>query len=198
MGAVPPPKEADILYSAIRERSRRTAADDLPDEEIVGEAVDKPPPSATAASSAMPPSYQRSSFNANMDAKPKTASPSNIRQAPPPPAGYGQARAVRPASAAKFSVPGSSNSPMPEPKTVGSRPASRQSPAPPPLPARSGNAIAVAMYTFDGVEEGDLAFVEGQEIEVLKRTSDPNTWWRGRLVGSSKEGNFPGNYVQLR
>ncbi|OAO14094.1 hypothetical protein AV274_4160 [Blastocystis sp. ATCC 50177/Nand II] len=49
-----------------------------------------------------------------------------------------------------------------------------------------------ALYSLDTAVEGELAFKEGDCIEVLRE--DPSGWWEGRLNG--KTGRFPCNYTQ--
>ena len=49
-----------------------------------------------------------------------------------------------------------------------------------------------ALYSLDTAAEGELAFKEGDCIEVLRE--DPSGWWEGRLNG--KTGRFPCNYTQ--
>ncbi|TPX32298.1 hypothetical protein SmJEL517_g04559 [Synchytrium microbalum] len=52
----------------------------------------------------------------------------------------------------------------------------------------------VALYDFDGQQDGDLVFRKGDRIEVVEKTGDVNDWWTGKLRGS--QGQFPGNYVE--
>ncbi|KAI8817347.1 uncharacterized protein EV422DRAFT_508947 [Fimicolochytrium jonesii] len=63
--------------------------------------------------------------------------------------------------------------------------------APPSTTPRT--SFVIALYDFDGAEEGDLAFKKDDKIEVLERTPDTNDWWRGKCKGVT--GQFPGNYV---
>jgi len=49
------------------------------------------------------------------------------------------------------------------------------------------------LYDYDGENEGDLPFKEGDLITVLDR-SDPSGWWQGELNGVT--GYFPSNFVQ--
>jgi hypothetical protein len=49
--------------------------------------------------------------------------------------------------------------------------------------------IAVAVCTFEGSEESDLSFEEGDEIEVVER--HPSGWWSGRI--GERLGLFPSN-----
>ena len=71
--------------------------------------------------------------------------------------------------------------------------------APPPPPTKpttlKKREIAVALYDYTAQADGDLSFKEGDKIEIVKRTSESNDWWTGKLNG--QEGVFPGNYVQL-
>lgn len=55
---------------------------------------------------------------------------------------------------------------------------------------------AVALFTFDGEEEGDLSFKKGETINIIKKSESTNDWWTGELNGN--EGIFPANYVQMK
>ncbi|KAI8592352.1 hypothetical protein BDZ88DRAFT_486806 [Geranomyces variabilis] len=83
-----------------------------------------------------------------------------------------------PTALAAFRTPGgsgSSTSQMPPPSTT------------------PRTTYVIALYDFDGAEEGDLKFKKDDKIEVLERTPDANDWWSGRVKGVT--GQFPGNYV---
>ncbi|KAJ3221222.1 hypothetical protein HDU81_010783, partial [Chytriomyces hyalinus] len=64
---------------------------------------------------------------------------------------------------------------------------------PPALPAKHPMSIksVTALYDFDGQRAGDLSFIAGDRIVVLK---DQGEWWEGELKGV--KGVFPCNYVQ--
>lgn len=71
---------------------------------------------------------------------------------------------------------------------------------PPPRPkpgflAKPQAETVTALYDFEAQAHGDLSFSAGDVIEIIQRTSNTNEWWTGRLEG--REGQFPGNYVQL-
>ncbi|KAF4462342.1 hypothetical protein FALBO_10845 [Fusarium albosuccineum] len=71
-------------------------------------------------------------------------------------------------------------------------------PKPKPKPMRLTTPAAetvTALYDYAAQAEGDLSFRTGDVIEIIQRTQNENEWWSGRLQG--KEGQFPGNYVQL-
>ncbi|KAL8766432.1 MAG: hypothetical protein Q9209_006808 [Squamulea sp. 1 TL-2023] len=52
---------------------------------------------------------------------------------------------------------------------------------------------AVALYTFDADQPGDLGFKKGEIITITKRTENPTDWWTGRI--GDRTGVFPSNYV---
>lgn len=52
---------------------------------------------------------------------------------------------------------------------------------------------AVALYTFDADQEGDLGFKKGDIITILRRTDKKEDWWTGRI--GDRVGIFPSNYV---
>ncbi|KAL8846694.1 MAG: hypothetical protein Q9221_008222 [Calogaya cf. arnoldii] len=52
---------------------------------------------------------------------------------------------------------------------------------------------AIALYTFDADQPGDLGFKKGEVITITKRTENPTDWWTGRI--GDRTGVFPSNYV---
>jgi hypothetical protein len=48
---------------------------------------------------------------------------------------------------------------------------------------------AVALFTFDADQEGDLGFKKGDVITILKRTEKKEDWWTGRV--GDRTGIFP-------
>lgn len=48
---------------------------------------------------------------------------------------------------------------------------------------------AVALYTFDADQDGDLGFKKGEIITILKRTDKAEDWWTGRI--GDRVGIFP-------
>lgn len=54
---------------------------------------------------------------------------------------------------------------------------------------------AIALYSFEGEESGDLPFRKGDVITIVKKSESQDDWWTGRVNG--KEGIFPANYVEL-
>ncbi|KAK6850766.1 SH3 domain-containing protein [Apiospora arundinis] len=73
-------------------------------------------------------------------------------------------------------------------------------PAAPKPNFQSKNAMlkkneAVALFTFEADQPGDLGFKKGDVITVLKKTDSANDWWTG-MVGT-RHGIFPSNYVKM-
>lgn len=58
-----------------------------------------------------------------------------------------------------------------------------------PSAAELGRDQAVALYTFDAAQPGDLGFKKGDVITILKRTDNKSDWWTGRV--GDREGIFP-------
>ncbi|GME67296.1 unnamed protein product [[Candida] boidinii] len=61
--------------------------------------------------------------------------------------------------------------------------------------AGSSGKKAIALYSFDAQQPGDLPFKKGDVITILQRSDSTDDWWTGRNNG--KEGIFPANYVEL-
>jgi hypothetical protein len=55
---------------------------------------------------------------------------------------------------------------------------------------------AVALFTFDAAQPGDLGFKKGEVITIVKRTENATDWWTGRI--GDREGIFPSNYVEAK
>jgi len=82
----------------------------------------------------------------------------------------------------------------------GGKPGPGRPAAPKPMfAAKTGslrNNEAVAMFTFDADQPGDLGFKKGDVITVTKKTEKAEDWWTGTLNG--KTGIFPSNYVKMK
>jgi len=64
-----------------------------------------------------------------------------------------------------------------------------------PSASSIGRDQAVALYTFDADQPGDLGFKKGEVITIVKRTENATDWWTGRIGG--REGTFPRYVVFL-
>ena len=54
---------------------------------------------------------------------------------------------------------------------------------------------AVALFTFEGEQEGDLSFKKNDIVTITKRTENKSDWWTGR-TDDGRIGIFPSNYVE--
>jgi hypothetical protein len=64
--------------------------------------------------------------------------------------------------------------------------------APKPLfnkKANAGPGQAIAKFTFDADQPGDLGFKKGDIITIVKKTQSETDWWTGRV--GDREGIFP-------
>ncbi|RDA86658.1 hypothetical protein CP532_5031 [Ophiocordyceps camponoti-leonardi (nom. inval.)] len=61
--------------------------------------------------------------------------------------------------------------------------------------SKLGKDEALAIFTFDPAQPGDLGFKKGDVIKVTKRTDSDNDWWTG-MIGL-RRGTFPSNYVKM-
>ncbi|OAQ70646.1 reduced viability upon starvation protein [Pochonia chlamydosporia 170] len=102
--------------------------------------------------------------------------PSSDSEAAPPPYSPGNKVSLSTLAAAKSKPP----PPKPKPKRLTAAPAAE---------------TVTALYDYAAQADGDLSFRAGDVIEIVNRTQNENEWWTGRLNG--KEGQFPGNYVEL-
>ncbi|XP_048379063.2 vinexin isoform X2 [Stegostoma tigrinum] len=54
---------------------------------------------------------------------------------------------------------------------------------------------AVAIFNFKGNLSVELSFRKGEIISLMRRVDD--NWFEGRITGTSRQGIFPANYVQI-
>ncbi|CDK29790.1 unnamed protein product [Kuraishia capsulata CBS 1993] len=66
--------------------------------------------------------------------------------------------------------------------------------ATPPASGSRGNK-AIALFSFEGEQAGDLPFKKGDVITIVQKSNSTDDWWTGKSNG--KEGIFPANYVEL-
>ena len=60
---------------------------------------------------------------------------------------------------------------------------------PKPSVSTAGKDQAIALFTFDADQPGDLAFKKGEIITITKRTENAADWWTGRI--GDRSGIFP-------
>ena len=98
--------------------------------------------------------------------------------------------------------------------------AGKKKPPPPPPPKKKmlgrGETWVRALFPFEGQDNGDLVFKEGDKIKVLKKTESTDgmthfspkvppfenptnilltDWWEGEVHG--RKGQFPANYTEI-
>jgi len=77
--------------------------------------------------------------------------------------------------------------------------AGKKKPPPPPPPKKKGlgkgETWVRALFPFEGQDNGDLVFNEGDRIKVLKKTESTDDWWEGEVHG--RKGQFPANYTEI-
>lgn len=89
----------------------------------------------------------------------------------------------------------SNTAPFDEDYVYSDRKPSRPTAPKPVFGQRTGQAAslrqdqAVALYTFDADQDGDLGFKKGEIVTILKRTDKKEDWWTGRI--GERVGIFP-------
>lgn len=53
-------------------------------------------------------------------------------------------------------------------------------------------SIAIALYDYEGMHDGDLGFRKGDKLKILKESGE---WWTAMNLATGKEGFIPSNYV---
>ncbi|KAI1747302.1 BAR domain-containing protein [Xylaria castorea] len=130
---------------------------------------------------------------------PSTSSPA-LPESPAPAAAFKYGQQTQAESSTENPPPPYSSVGSPNPSALAAAAAGKPKPPPPkPKPSRLAGAAAVetvtALYDYSAQAEGDLSFRAGDIIEIVNKTQNDNEWWIGKING--KQGQFPGNYVQL-
>ncbi|KAJ8258469.1 hypothetical protein COCON_G00174810 [Conger conger] len=61
------------------------------------------------------------------------------------------------------------------------------------LPAANGpENVAIALYDYEGLHEGDLGFKKGDRLKILQESGE---WWKAMSISTGQEGFIPSNYV---
>jgi lipid-binding SYLF domain-containing protein len=85
------------------------------------------------------------------------------------------------------------------PQATGSAPSRPPSSTKPKPVMRRGSSLgpnqAIALFTFEADQAGDLGFKKGDIINIVQRSDSTDDWWTGELHG--RQGIFPANYVQI-
>uniref|UniRef100_A0A9J7XIU2 Tyrosine-protein kinase n=2 Tax=Cyprinus carpio TaxID=7962 RepID=A0A9J7XIU2_CYPCA len=52
--------------------------------------------------------------------------------------------------------------------------------------------IAIALYDYEAMHEGDLGFKKGERLRILQESGE---WWKAASISTGEEGYIPSNYV---
>lgn len=66
---------------------------------------------------------------------------------------------------------------------------------PKPTASSIGKDQAIALFTFDADQPGDLAFKKGEVITITKRTENASDWWTGKI--GDRTGIFPRHVINI-
>ncbi|XP_075901998.1 tyrosine-protein kinase HCK [Nelusetta ayraudi] len=55
-----------------------------------------------------------------------------------------------------------------------------------------GESIAMALFDYEALHEGDLGFKKGDKLKILEESGE---WWKAMSVSTGQEGYIPSNYV---
>ncbi|NP_001117012.1 tyrosine-protein kinase HCK isoform X1 [Salmo salar] len=64
----------------------------------------------------------------------------------------------------------------------------------PSVPSDGPESIAIALYDYEGINEGDLGFKKGDKLKILQESGE---WWRAQSISTGQEGFIPSNYVAI-
>nr|CAG8581117.1 14395_t:CDS:10 [Entrophospora candida] len=212
-GKIPPPPQADILYRALNAKASRSNSygeTQYNDEPVYGEEYESPKLSRSVSlstSASKNNSYQNrysgstsSTYKDRLDNNKddsnddgddnNSISSSSIKNK----SSYSESNAKDVQRALSLSNEFNNR--------ISSNSLNRKSSSKPPpiapkpnIPPRKKQPTAVALYDFDGEQDGDLTFSKGDVITITKQSESTNDWWTGKCKG--KEGIFPANYVEL-
>uniref|UniRef100_A0A8C2IE96 SH3 domain-containing protein n=1 Tax=Cyprinus carpio TaxID=7962 RepID=A0A8C2IE96_CYPCA len=58
--------------------------------------------------------------------------------------------------------------------------------------SRTSENIAIALYDYEAMHEGDLGFKKGDRLRILQESGE---WWKAASISTGQEGFIPSNYV---
>uniref|UniRef100_A0A6Q2XJD6 Tyrosine-protein kinase n=1 Tax=Esox lucius TaxID=8010 RepID=A0A6Q2XJD6_ESOLU len=64
----------------------------------------------------------------------------------------------------------------------------------PSVASDGSETIAIALYDYEGINEGDLGFKKGDKLKILQESGE---WWRAKHAVTGQEGYIPSNYVAI-
>ncbi|KAI9273533.1 hypothetical protein EDC94DRAFT_510779 [Helicostylum pulchrum] len=206
-GAIPPPPEADALYRALNAKfhtlGTQTYSPGADGTRSIGRigggsfksthisapgTLKQPPPLRQIGGYGAPLAIQQQPYN--------PPSPPNYHQFNNTPTYSPPVSNASPAYTNQASPAYSNQYQPPAENKYASQAAAKRAPPPPPQSRKPGEQTAKALYAFDGQQQGDLSFQEGDVITIVQKTDSQDDWWTGKVNG--QQGIFPANYVQLQ
>ena len=207
-GAIPPPPEADALYRALNAKFHTLGTQTYTSRSI-GSEEDGSPRSIGRNSSTFksahisapgtlrqpPPIRQSGGYGAPMAIQQQPYNPTPSPQSPPsyqPTANSGNnynnsyGQDIKPPVNNynnSYNTNNNSNN------SLASQAAAKRAPPPPPpsrkpvIPPPPSEPVAKALYAFDGQQQGDLSFQEGDVITIIQKTDSQDDWWTGKING---------------
>lgn len=200
-GVIPPPPEADALYRALNAKFHtlgsqtynRSIGDGTGERSVIGRSGTTFKSTHISAPGTLrqpPPIRQSGGYGA-----PMSAPPPNYQQQQPPT--YQQQNNYQQQSSynnsygqdVKPPINSYNNSPSYEDNSNSNnfayQAAAKRAPPPPPPSRRAAPSepTARALYAFDGQQDGDLSFREGEIITIVQKTDSQDDWWTGKVNG---------------
>ncbi|XP_036386343.1 tyrosine-protein kinase HCK-like [Megalops cyprinoides] len=62
----------------------------------------------------------------------------------------------------------------------------------PPVGSDGPDNIAIALFDYEALHDGDLGFKKGERLKILEESGE---WWKAMSISTGKEGFIPSNYV---
>lgn len=203
-GVIPPPPEADALYRALNAKfhtlgtqtySPTANADGTRSIGRNSSTFKNNNISAPGTLGQPPPVRQIGGYGAPMQIaqQPYNPSPPSYQpaavQAPPSNYNNGYGQDVKSPVTNQYSnnqynsTSNYNNYQQPQDNHYATQAAAKRAPPPPPASRKPGEQMAKALYAFDGQQQGDLIFQEGDMIAIVQKTDSQDDWWTGKLNG---------------
>ncbi|KAI8881922.1 DUF500-domain-containing protein [Backusella circina FSU 941] len=205
-GTIPAPPEADALYRALNAKFHTLGSATYSRGSVEGSPVSRNGSTFKSANISAPgtirqppPLRQTGGYGAPMPPpnnyggggyqSPSSPPPPSYQQQQP---AYQQQQYTAPSNG--YSSPSNYNNN--DNNNYASQAATKRAPPPPPSRRQAAEPTARALYTFEGQQQGDLSFQEGDIITIVEKSNSQDDWWTGKING--RQGIFPANYVQLQ
>ncbi|KAG9330601.1 hypothetical protein JZ751_023708 [Albula glossodonta] len=62
----------------------------------------------------------------------------------------------------------------------------------PPENDAGPETVAIALFDYEGIHDGDLGFKKGDRLKILQESGE---WWKAKSMSTGEEGFIPSNYV---